>query len=305
MTNHGALLPCPFCGSEAMAYDDGEDCIATCNNGKCDALPACVGNKTVEEAVRKWNARTPSSADAATKPADSFIDIVCDAAPGPDGCTFIEVENCNGQSIRYGDWVERGDGYWALRLPVRGDSLVPSSIAAISDETAESIAQGVGRPATLAEALAILKGVHKLSPAERRDIDEAIACIVAFDGITDEMIETALAAARECLDQRQAGWVIDTREHWTDGDRAAMKAALEAVIESAKPPRSLASATTAQLHTGTPKGAAAPSLEEFGELLQWAESAYMKLPNKQRFNRSVLERAREVIRRADRTVDQK
>lgn len=112
-----------------------------------------------------------------------------------------------------------------------------SAGVALSKSEEDAIASGHGRPATLAEALAILKSVHKLSPAEQRDIDEAIRCIVAFDGITDEMVEQAIAAAHEDL-RTGGGVMIDTRRHWAASDRSAMKAALEAVIESAKPPRS-------------------------------------------------------------------
>lgn len=46
------------------------------------------------------------------------IDIVFDGPPGPEGPRFIEVEDANGQSISVGDWVERADGYWALRIEV-------------------------------------------------------------------------------------------------------------------------------------------------------------------------------------------
>lgn len=40
--------------------------------------------------------------------------------------------------------------------------------------------------------------------------------------VTDGMVEQALAAAN--------GAMVDTRRHWTEGDRAAVKAMLEAVI---------------------------------------------------------------------------
>jgi len=30
---------------------------------------------------------------------------------------FVEVEDDRGRSIRLGDWVERDDGLWALRIP--------------------------------------------------------------------------------------------------------------------------------------------------------------------------------------------
>jgi len=47
---------------------------------------------------------------------NNFIDIVFDKLPGPEGCRFIEVENSDSQSIRFGEWVQRLDGYAALRI---------------------------------------------------------------------------------------------------------------------------------------------------------------------------------------------
>lgn len=44
------------------------------------------------------------------------IDIIFTGPPGPDSGRFIEVENAAGQSIRIGQWIDRGDGTWALRL---------------------------------------------------------------------------------------------------------------------------------------------------------------------------------------------
>lgn len=58
------LKPCPFCGSKATAYDDGEDCIASCNNEKCEIIPSVVGCKTVQEAADKWNARALAPREA-------------------------------------------------------------------------------------------------------------------------------------------------------------------------------------------------------------------------------------------------
>lgn len=89
------------------------------------------------------------------------------------------------------------------------------------------------RPSTLAEALAILKAIHNLSPAEQRDIDEAIRCIGAFDGVTDYMVECALGAAGETT--------INFRPPWHDDEKATVRAMLEAVIE-ASPPTSVRSA---------------------------------------------------------------
>lgn len=88
------------------------------------------------------------------------------------------------------------------------------------------------RTATLAEALSILKARFQLSPAEKRDIDEAIRCIVSFDGVTDAMVDTALEAAK--------GAMVDTRRFWTDDDRASVRAMLEAVIEASAPRSAIA-----------------------------------------------------------------
>ena len=61
-------------------------------------------------------------ADVATKAAAAaltrLIEIVFDGPPGPDGGRFVEVEDEAGGSLDVGEWVERPDGYWALRLQI-------------------------------------------------------------------------------------------------------------------------------------------------------------------------------------------
>jgi hypothetical protein len=44
------------------------------------------------------------------------INIVFDGPPGPDSGRFVEVEDERGHSIRFGEWIERADGLWALRF---------------------------------------------------------------------------------------------------------------------------------------------------------------------------------------------
>ena len=46
------------------------------------------------------------------------LDIVFDGPPGPEGGRFVEVENSKGQSVSVGQWLQRKDGYWALRIDV-------------------------------------------------------------------------------------------------------------------------------------------------------------------------------------------
>lgn len=45
------------------------------------------------------------------------VDIVFDGPPGATPGRFVEVEDMDGKSISVGDWVSRGDGTWALRIP--------------------------------------------------------------------------------------------------------------------------------------------------------------------------------------------
>jgi hypothetical protein len=46
-----------------------------------------------------------------------LVDIVFDGPPGPESGRFVEVEDMEGASISYGEWVKRPDGLWALRIP--------------------------------------------------------------------------------------------------------------------------------------------------------------------------------------------
>jgi hypothetical protein len=47
------------------------------------------------------------------------IDIVFDGPPGPEAGRFVEVENEHRASISFGEWIERDDGYWVLRINPR------------------------------------------------------------------------------------------------------------------------------------------------------------------------------------------
>lgn len=45
-----------------------------------------------------------------------YIDIVFDGPPSHESGRFVEVETNSGQSVKIGEWIDRGDGYWALRI---------------------------------------------------------------------------------------------------------------------------------------------------------------------------------------------
>ncbi len=49
--------------------------------------------------------------------APDYVDIVFTGPPGPDTeAHFVEVEDPRGYSMRLGEWLEREDGYWVLRI---------------------------------------------------------------------------------------------------------------------------------------------------------------------------------------------
>jgi len=47
---------------------------------------------------------------------NKYLDIVFDGPPRPEPGGFVEVEDVNGNSIRVGEWIEREDGKWVLRI---------------------------------------------------------------------------------------------------------------------------------------------------------------------------------------------
>ena len=46
-----------------------------------------------------------------------YLDIVFDGPPSHESGRFIEVESPAGRSVSVGEWIDRGDGMWALRIP--------------------------------------------------------------------------------------------------------------------------------------------------------------------------------------------
>lgn len=49
------------------------------------------------------------------------IDVVFDGPPSHESGRFVETEDLSGASVSVGTWIDRGDGYWALRINVAGE----------------------------------------------------------------------------------------------------------------------------------------------------------------------------------------
>ena len=46
----------------------------------------------------------------------TLVDIVFDGPPSHESGRFVEVEDMSGAGVRVGEWIDRGNGYWALRI---------------------------------------------------------------------------------------------------------------------------------------------------------------------------------------------
>lgn len=72
----------------------------------------------VNNAIGQYLADALSVVDRVLPPASNevAINIVFDGPPSHESGRFVEVENDAGQSIKCGEWIERDDGLWALRI---------------------------------------------------------------------------------------------------------------------------------------------------------------------------------------------
>lgn len=71
-------------------------------------------------AAERWRDgySTPTMHDAPPAPPPRTIDVVFDGPPGHEAGRLVEVEDENGHSIKIGEWIDRRDGMWALRIPI-------------------------------------------------------------------------------------------------------------------------------------------------------------------------------------------
>lgn len=44
------------------------------------------------------------------------IDIIFDGPPDHEAGRFVEVEDDHGRSLSIGEWIQREDGFWSLRI---------------------------------------------------------------------------------------------------------------------------------------------------------------------------------------------
>lgn len=82
------------------------------------ASDAYVASLVEAEPCRMAVSTVSAPAAAVGTRGDTLIDVVFDGGPGPVSGRFVETEDASGHGIGIGEWVDRGDGTWALRIPV-------------------------------------------------------------------------------------------------------------------------------------------------------------------------------------------
>lgn len=89
------------------------------------AMPCTASNPNENEyergrfdAVMEYQKNIRALKRTTPAPRSDFIDIVLDGPPGHESGRFVEVENAKGASVSVGEWLDRGNGLWALRIPL-------------------------------------------------------------------------------------------------------------------------------------------------------------------------------------------
>lgn len=103
-----ATVPCGTCGQPTTF-------AATKRCNACWEVEARLGDY-----LRRGGARAHAfvaSKVLTTMPRREAVDIVFDGPPEHKAARFVEVETLDGKSVRVGEWKDRGNGQWALRIP--------------------------------------------------------------------------------------------------------------------------------------------------------------------------------------------
>lgn len=151
-----------------------------------------------------------------------YTDIVFDGPPGPVCGRFVEVENEKRESISFGEWVGRDDGYWVLRIPTlaavraeRDEAQAQNELLGCDKERALHIIQNPDLDDTEAreQAESELNAEYRTGwdaySVMQTQRDTAHAALAEAVGLLDSCRET-LRGARDML--RRSGWKEDAND---------------------------------------------------------------------------------------------
>lgn len=106
----------------------------------------------IHQAIAQDRKERGAGGEADTVVAREYINVIFDGPPSNKSGRFVETETDDGKGIAIGEWIERPDGLWALRIPLGGDVVARLIIAYSSGyeeghhDTVEGTFQGNGRP---------------------------------------------------------------------------------------------------------------------------------------------------------------
>ncbi|XAO35500.1 hypothetical protein SEA_MORGANA_66 [Gordonia phage Morgana] len=152
------------------------------------------------EAGSTWHqsgpAGIPNDPPANPYPDTDFVDIVFDGPPDHEAGRFVECEDAAGRGIRFGEWIDRGNGQWVLR--VARTQVSPTT--EISPHTYMSL---VGSLATLLSRVQIPNQPLHRSVAQGQHTLDVDALAEALE----------IAASRIADDRHYAHTVLTERNH--------------------------------------------------------------------------------------------
>ncbi|MDN7490536.1 hypothetical protein QZM35_22760 [Burkholderia sp. AU45274] len=173
------------------------ECSRNCGTGACErearysveqheAAPAGVDALTDQQLIDMWSAGNRAilngagSRSAATAmrvavgtsaaPLEgtgngaAFMDIVFDGPPSYQSGRFVEVEDEQGRSFNAGQWIDRGNGLWALRIARAPRTEVAGAVPSVDQICA------IGALTSLGEAMG-----HEIITKHARDFLAACA----------------------------------------------------------------------------------------------------------------------------------
>lgn len=184
----------------------------------------------------------PASADALGEVA---LHVVFDGPPGPEAGRFVECETPDGRSINAGEWHQRPDGYWELRVsagitptPKKNDvervarALVPILSGSQEDDWGNALPDMQFDDLTpawqarhLEYATAALAAMSPAGEVERAVLAERERCA----GIADDEYNLMLRARQQAADEHN-----ETSRDRIDG-RARTASRIAQAIREPKP----------------------------------------------------------------------
>lgn len=139
--------------------------------------------------------------------AQRYIEIVFDGPPSHLSPRFVEVEYPADTSVRVGEWIDRGNGYWALRLTsadfvtwIEGQAKVDALVAEANSHVS------VGGVRSQEAHTALDRFIARVTEARYQGMDASTAdrhCEVALGAL----VEAAMLAASSVAEQlRSEDW---------------------------------------------------------------------------------------------------